>query len=51
MFSRRFEVVIPGPRIEDARNLSVPYAVKGDQSPLWIRIRDDRRGKPASPLA
>ena len=45
MFSRRFEVVIPGPRIEDARNLSVSYAVKGDQSPLWIRIRDDRRGK------
>lgn len=46
MFSRRFEIVIAGPRIEEARKRSVPYAVKRDQSPLWIRIRDDRRGNP-----
>lgn len=44
MFSRRVEIVIPGPRIEEARELSLPYEVKDGPSPLWIRIRDDRRG-------
>lgn len=44
MFSRRFEIVIPGPDVEEARELSVPYAAKHGQSPLWIRIRDGRKG-------
>lgn len=45
MFSRRFEIVIPGPRVEEVRELSAPYAMKRGQSPLWIRISDDRRGR------
>ncbi|MCW2289158.1 hypothetical protein M2253_002255 [Leucobacter luti] len=46
MFSRRFEIVIPGTRIGAVRELAVPYAAKHGLSPLWIRIRDDRRGSP-----
>lgn len=46
MFSRRCDIVIPGPQVEEVKIRSAPYAVKRGQSPLWIRIRDDRRGRP-----